>query len=71
MMTKKNFESAAELVREQRNMNVRTNADSLLHPANYAAQLLEDKFVEFFRRDNSRFDEDRFRAACRATVKKK
>jgi hypothetical protein len=55
MMTKRNFISAAQLVASGR------------FSGKYSAKVakgLEDTFVEFFRNDNPRFNEDRFRAAC-------
>lgn len=58
MMSKKEYIRAAEIVRLNR-PNGTTKA--LIETRN----LLEDSFVEFFRGDNPRFDEDRFREACK------
>lgn len=54
MMTKRHFEAAAGIVREKR--------QALALPK--VADKIADAFVEFFRGDNPRFDEGRFRTAC-------
>jgi hypothetical protein len=59
-MTKKHFEAAAAYVRRNRAMR---GADPQLDEA------VEDAFCDLFQMFNPRFDEARFRAACRgATV---
>lgn len=49
-MTRKDYERAAEILRFEGS-------------AGHAAKV--DLFVEFFKGENPRFSEDRFRAACR------
>jgi hypothetical protein len=55
--SKKDYIRAAEIVQCYLS-NVATK-----HEQN-AAPYMKDAFVEFFRGDNPRFDEQRFRAAC-------
>lgn len=52
--TKKDFERAAEIVKRAG----RTDSEE-------SSYVLENAFVEFFRVDSSRFDESRFRNACK------
>jgi hypothetical protein len=70
-MTKKHFIAASKIVAEN------YNATDLVQPINgltiaqkrmvlgLISRSMEDAFVEFFRADNSRFDESRFREACK------
>ncbi len=70
-MSKKDYIAAAKIVAEN------YNATDLVQPINglNAAQKrmvlglisrsMEDAFVQFFRGDNGRFDESRFREACK------
>lgn len=70
-MSKKDYIAAAKIVAEN------YNATDLVQPINglNAAQKrmvlglisrsMEDAFVQFFRADNGRFDESRFREACK------
>jgi len=59
MMTRKDYEKAADITRwEWRNGGT-------------GAQSVEDAFVTFFRGDNPRFDEKRFREACKPIQKEK
>lgn len=53
-MTKKDYNKAAEIVRQDSNKN-----------GDIFSKLMEDSFVKFFRNDNPRFDETRFRQACK------
>lgn len=53
-MTKKDYIKAAELVRK----DTKQNGDIF-------SKLMEESFVKFFRNDNPRFDEKRFRQACK------
>jgi hypothetical protein len=53
MMTQYNFEAAALLIKEFEKHFGQEGIDDVI-----------DLFVRFFREDNSRFDERRFRAAC-------
>ena len=66
MMSRKDYVRAAEQVVRLRNTakeeQVRYNDH--LHTLAYVAGHVEDAFVSFFRGDNPRFDEVRFRAAC-------
>lgn len=56
-MTKKHFKRAAEMIRAERNLT------GVLHKV--AALDLEDFCVRLFKEFNPRFDEDKFREACR------
>jgi hypothetical protein len=53
-MTKKDYQKAAEIVRK-------------IRPAECGTHQLtvENAFVKLFQNDNSRFDEKRFRTACK------
>lgn len=53
-MTKKDYEKAAQIVQKKRKAT---------------AKEVENAFVELFRDDNPRFDEERFRFACNREVK--
>ena len=53
-MTKKDYIKAAELVRQDR----KSLGEAI-------GQLTMETFVKFFHNDNPRFDEDRFRQACK------
>ena len=70
-MTKKDYIKAAKMVSE---MRVSANSTSRaigpnqrLYEENVSVEL-EDVFVKFFRNDNPRFDEKRFRQACKETT---
>jgi hypothetical protein len=56
-MSRKHYERAAEIVRELRASDDATARDN--------ACRVVDAFVELFSADNPRFDQGRFRAACR------
>lgn len=56
--TKKDFERAASIVR-------RIHDNEKGETSFPRAPNVEDAFVEFFRVDSSRFDESRFRNACK------
>ena len=65
MMTKQNFETAAQIVQ---NIGIRASASTLPSREKKALQL-EAKavctaFVLLFRDDNPRFDQERFMKAC-------
>ncbi len=53
-MTKKDYIKAAEIVRQ----DAKQNGDVF-------SKLMEESFVKLFRQDNPRFDEKRFREACK------
>lgn len=53
-MTKKEYSKAAEMVRKDR-----------LNYGEAVGQLIMETFVSFFQNDNPRFDENRFRQACK------
>ncbi len=53
-MTKKDYVKAAEIVKQ----------DSAQH-GDIFSKLMEESFVKLFKQDNPRFDEKRFREACR------
>lgn len=53
-MTKKDYIKAAEIVRQ----------DSIKN-GDIFSKLMENSFVKLFREDNPRFDESRFRQACK------
>lgn len=57
-MTKKNYEKAAKLIRKR-----------FYKPGNKQHSTMVTTFVEFFKDDNPRFDEERFRFACQREVK--
>lgn len=57
MMTKKNYRKAAELIKK-RAPKSKKQKDTMV-----------DTFVEFFKNDNPRFDEERFIFACQREVK--
>ena len=60
-MTKKHFEAAATIVREERRLAGNYRDPGILFQQ---AQCVEDAFVALFRQFNPRFDADKFRAAC-------
>ena len=67
-MTKKDYIKAAKMVSELR-MNAQATsriigAKQRLYEENVST-VVEDVFANFFRNDNPRFDEDRFRKACK------
>jgi hypothetical protein len=53
-MTKKDYQKAAEIVKQ----------DSISN-GDIFSRLMEESFVKLFRNDNPRFDERRFRTACK------
>lgn len=55
-MTKKNYERAAEVIKRRA-------------PKPKQRSEMVETFVEFFKNDNPRFDEERFRFACQREVK--
>lgn len=55
-MHKRNFVNAAAMVQQYRRDNPKDQQ---------SADLLENTFVKFFLADNNRFDEWRFREACK------
>lgn len=55
-MSKKDYEKAALIVQEAEHPALRENG--------VAREIALEAFVDFFRGDNDRFDEDRFRRAC-------
>lgn len=59
-MTKKNYEKAAKIVRSTRQQMGRGHEATV--------QLIEESFVELFKDDNPRFNEERFRFACNREV---
>ena len=62
MMTKKDYIRAAEIVRNVRVMAYEFDSDADdVDPSAF----VEDAFVTFFTHDNPRFDETRFREACK------
>jgi hypothetical protein len=67
-MTKKDYIKAAKIVSEMRvsaNSTSRTiGPNQRLYEENVSVEL-EDVFIRFFRDDNPRFDEKRFRQACK------
>jgi hypothetical protein len=68
-MTKKDYIKAAKMVSELRENAQLTSrvigAKQRLYEENVSTEV-EDIFVNFFRNDNPRFDENRFRQACKA-----
>lgn len=56
-MTKKNYVKAAELIKK-RTRNSKKQRSTMV-----------ETFVEFFKNDNPRFDEERFIFACQREVK--
>lgn len=56
-MNKKNYEKAAAIVRSQR--------DTMGDGFEATIQMIMQCFIELFKDDNSRFDEERFIEACR------
>jgi hypothetical protein len=56
MNTKKDFQSAASIVRDY--AKEYDKSDRMI------ARVVSDAFVQFFREQNPRFDVERFRAAC-------
>ena len=75
-MTKKDYIAAARLVQAKneqalshavaRSMTVRVARGTSYRYLKRVADELEDSFVQFFAADNVRFDEKRFRTACKA-----
>jgi hypothetical protein len=67
-MTKKDYIKAAKMVSELRANAQLTSrvigAKQRLYEENVSTEV-EDVFVNFFRNDNPRFDENRFRQACK------
>jgi hypothetical protein len=67
-MTKKDYIKAAKMVSELRENAQLTSrvigAKQRLYEENVSTEV-EDIFVNFFRNDNPRFDENRFRQACK------
>lgn len=65
MMTKKDYQRAAKIVRSQLDA-VKRNKKSNMKPYDWEIieQFLIGAFVAFFRTDNPKFDSERFRAAC-------
>jgi hypothetical protein len=57
-MTKKNYIQAAELIRKK-----------FYKPRDRHHTAMVETFADFFREDNPRFDEERFRFACNREVK--
>ncbi len=57
-MTKKHYQKAADLIRKR-----------FYKPKNKQHTPVVETFVEFFKNDNPRFDEERFRFACQREVK--
>lgn len=69
-MTKKDYEKAAKIVAKKRQTARTFSAGSQkFRQAYQASNDVEDAFVEFFRNDNPRFDEERFIFACQREVK--
>ena len=56
-MTKKNYQKAADLIRKRSPKSKKQKA------------AMVETFVEFFKNDNPRFDEERFIFACQREVK--
>lgn len=68
-MTKKDYIKAAKIVHNMRvgaHTRDRVISDSQRFHEESVALEMEDTFVMFFRDDNPRFDEKRFRQACQA-----
>jgi len=67
-MTKKDYIKAAKMVKEMRAEAQATSrtigAKQRLYEENVSSEM-EDVFAKFFRNDNPRFDEKRFREACK------
>lgn len=67
-MTKKDYIKAAKMVKEMRVEARATSrvigAKQRLYEENVSTEV-EDAFAKFFRNDNPRFDEKRFRQACK------
>lgn len=59
-MTKKDYEKAAKMIRTQMSWGATKDG---------ANATVVQAFTEFFREDNPRFDEERFRYACQREVK--
>jgi hypothetical protein len=71
MITKKTYIKAAKMVHDKR-IEARStynpkDGGQRVYEENVATEL-EDAFIELFRGDNPRFDEDRFSAACSPDV---
>lgn len=68
-MTKKDYIRAAKIVHDMRVDAKSTSrvigAKQRLYEENVSTEV-EDSFVRLFRDDNPRFDENRFRQACKA-----
>jgi hypothetical protein len=67
-MTKKDYIKAAKMVKEMR-VSAHSTSRSIgpkqrLYEENVSVEM-EDSFVKLFRDDNPRFDENRFRQACK------
>ncbi len=73
MMTRKDYQRAAEIVNEQWNAtgilydvnNGKLTPEQVRAVLKLVATDMENAFVRFFQGDNPRFDEKRFREACR------
>ena len=66
MMTRKDYEAAAAIVREHAKAEARENGIPIaqFNIATSATAVTMEAFVSFFRKSNGRFDADRFREAC-------
>ena len=58
-MTKKHFKAIAEIIKSLRFDNKEYECDII------KADSLEDKLAEFFAKENSLFNKDRFETACK------
>jgi len=61
-MTRKDYVLAAGIVHDGRGVQLDGRSPAEIERT---AQAIEDAFVLFFRSSGGRFDEDRFRAACK------
>jgi len=62
-MTRRDYEKAARIVREYREINIKS------HTRKETAWHWENAFVALFEQDNPRFDQTKFRAACQPKEK--
>lgn len=53
-MNRKDYDKAAEIVRQDADEN-----------GDIFSKLMQESFVQFFQKDNPRFDANRFRQACK------
>lgn len=64
MMTKKNYEAIAQTISDEFEATMSKSSPDFIRGAAYGVEETAKSLADYFKRDNPRFDREKFLAAC-------